>query len=116
MKIMVYGTLKKGRGNHSLLEDCPFLGKANTLPAFTMFSLGGFPGVVAKGNTSIRGEIYDVLDEVLHDLDRLEGHPRWYERKPITAQMENGEVVVAHMYILPNGYEKNFTVVESGIW
>lgn len=81
--LFVYGTLKNGHGRHSALEDCRMLGTARTKPLYSMFAYGGFPAVVDAScpggqsgvslNTSVHGELYEVPQEVIIELDRIEG-------------------------------------------
>ena len=73
--IFVYGTLKRGGSNHLFLRGQKFLGDARTIPGFTLYSLGDYPGMVrAPGDTAgVTGEIWSVDDDCLAELDRLEG-------------------------------------------
>ena len=73
--VFVYGTLKRGGGNHAFLVRQRFLGEARTAPGFTLYSLGDFPGLVrAPGDTAgVTGELWMVDDTCLAELDRLEG-------------------------------------------
>lgn len=78
--VFVYGTLKKGQGNHGLLRDANFIGRGHTMkPNYQMYSLGPFPGVVL-GDREIYGEVYMVDSKAMSRLDHLEGHPFMYER------------------------------------
>jgi gamma-glutamylaminecyclotransferase len=117
MKIVVYGSLRKGFGNHRLLEGSTFLGNVLTAPSYTMIGLGGFPGVIALGSTAIKGEMYEVDDETLRDLDRLESHPDWYCRTPIEVTDEHNNRIDAAMYLLPaNWLDGNHHIIKSGDW
>lgn len=107
--VFVYGTLKKGYGNHILLEESKYLGKYNTEPEFTMHSLRAFPAVLPFGNTSIKGEVYEVDSDTFKRLDRLEGYPSLYER--IQIPTEYGD---AWVYIMNS--VRDINVVESGEW
>ena len=113
--VFVYGTLKRGQHNHRLLAGrARYVATVQTAPAFTMRSLGGFPGVVRGGSTAISGEIYMVDDATLEDLDRLEGHPDFYERQKI----QIGSVIV-QAYILPEDFfdgREHRPVIQSGVW
>lgn len=87
----VYGTLRKGYGNHRGRLDGPtveFLGEMKTEPKYTMVGKGaGFPYVAEGGNTSITVEIYKTKDpRVMQTVNGLEGysgkrnHPsNWYD-------------------------------------
>ena len=120
-RVAVYGSLRRGFGNHGLLEDSLFIGEALTEARYTMLHLGGFPGVVKKGNTSITVELYDVDEETLRRLDRLEGHPGFYERLPVKVLPVNADQTDApqawewvSMYLLPNDWDG--AAIETGDW
>jgi gamma-glutamylcyclotransferase (GGCT)/AIG2-like uncharacterized protein YtfP len=59
--IAVYGSLKKGRYNHHLLETAKFLG--NTTVRGTLYSMGSYPALVEEGDNSYPAEVYEVDDE-----------------------------------------------------
>jgi gamma-glutamylcyclotransferase (GGCT)/AIG2-like uncharacterized protein YtfP len=79
--VFVYGTLKRGHGNHHWLAEAPFLGEA-FLPDVVLHDLGPFPMAV-PGEGVVRGEVYGVDAAGLARLDRLEGYPRLYDRRPL---------------------------------
>jgi len=79
--VFVYGTLKRGHGNHHWLADAPFLGEA-ALPNVVLHDLGPFPMAV-PGEGLVLGEVYAVDAAGLARLDRLEGYPRLYDRRPL---------------------------------
>ena len=127
--VFVYGTLMRRCGNHRLLETSTLLGRAWTLPEYELLSLGGCPGLVPAGKTSVAGELYRVTPEVLADLDRLEGHPTFYRREPLklaTARLlfatdgarrevvgPKAEVIQGYVLQRPSrGLER----IESGSW
>jgi len=112
MKVFVYGTLKRGHSNSILLANATFLGECATSPEYTMYSYGAFPAVVNHGNTPVKGEVYEVNQEVMEDLDRLEGHPRWYVREIIKTPFGDAWIYLMPEHRLENGAE----VVELGEW
>ena len=79
--VFVYGTLKRGHGNHHWLAGAPFMGEAE-LPQVVLFDLGPFPMAV-PGNGRVIGELYRIDAAALARLDRLEGYPRLYDRRPL---------------------------------
>jgi gamma-glutamylcyclotransferase (GGCT)/AIG2-like uncharacterized protein YtfP len=83
MLVAVYGTLRKGFWNHSLIEKSRFMGEAKTGPEWTMHITGGHFPVIVPGETSIAIEVYDVSMETMHNLDTLEGYPLFYNRRLI---------------------------------
>ena len=114
--IFVYGTLKRGFGNyHHLLmrDDVNFVKEAETFPNFTMFNLWGFPGIIRGGKTAIKGEVFEVPDELIKSLDRLEGHPTFYRRQPEV--LADGSQVELYVLAKPTRYA-GYDEVESGEW
>jgi gamma-glutamylaminecyclotransferase len=74
--IFVYGTLKRGGSNHDCLKGQRFVAVARTQPAFYLYELDGYPGLVLASDgrgRSIEGEIWDVNAACLIKLDLLEG-------------------------------------------
>ena len=111
-KVVVYGSLKAGFGNSHLLDgvacldnDVKFMG--------TMASLGGYPCVSQHGDTVIHGELYEVDDATLARLDRLEGHPRYYERKIVHTSAGD-----AWIYLIDDQsyYADGARIVKDGRW
>ena len=84
MKVFVYGTLLKGEGNHRLLENSKFVGKDSVI-GFKIYNLGYFPACVPSEEYPcvVFGEVYEISNETLSSLDRLEGYPRIYNRKEV---------------------------------
>lgn len=53
----------------------------------------------------MKGEIYEVDDIVLANLDILEGHPHFYTREKqnfLTLNVENGNAIEAYVYFVKN--------------
>jgi len=118
-KIFVYGTLLRDQGNWSwALKDQTFVCEAETKPEYTMISLGGFPGVLEGGNTSIQGEVFEVDDERMHDIDCLEGvnHSKpedgMYRAESIT--LTDGTEALIYIYNNSGKYEHD--TIKSGSW
>ena len=111
-KIFTYGTLLAGEPNHRVLRGSRCVGPARTPPRFKLVDLGSFPGMLAEGNTAVLGELYEVDDDVLAALDRLEGHPRFYLRAPIvlTGWMR------AETYFIPALRATGRPTIASGCW
>lgn len=110
--VFVYGSLKTGLDNNPTLRNSEFLGLYATDPEFTMLDLGAFPGVIGGGKTSIVGELFRVNDDIMRDLDHLEGYPDFYNRIKVETLFGS-----AWMYVLSDSkdYELN-RIVESGEW
>jgi gamma-glutamylcyclotransferase (GGCT)/AIG2-like uncharacterized protein YtfP len=84
--LFVYGTLKRGCSNHHQLASQTFVGAARTIPGFSLFDLGGYPGIAAKPDdrAGVVGEVWSVDAAALEELDRFEGvHEGLYRRGSI---------------------------------
>ena len=116
IRVFVYGSLKEGFGNHSLLKDQKLLGTDTVTGKHRMVSLGWFPGVVKVDDDdtegAIHGELYEVDAEALDSLDVLEGHPTFYKREKVRTDTAGRK---AWIYYLQDSSE-NYPAVEDGVW
>lgn len=115
--ISVYGSLRKELGNHEYhLGKANYLGTFNTEPVYNLHSLGGFPGLKEKGNTSVVMEVYEVNEIEAYNIDRLEGYRpgsknnTFYDKKDIETPWGTASV-----YIYVSELPKS-SIVESGDW
>ena len=104
-RVFVYGTLKRGGGNHGYLAGQRFVGVARTEPRFRLYDLSGYPGMVAAApgepGNAIEGEVWEVDAAGLAGLDELEGIDEGlYERVPVPLQAPfNEERVEGYLYL-----------------
>ncbi len=118
--IFVYGTLLKGLENSHRLKSSKYLGKAVTTQIFYMVSnenngvvtssryeptkqldddvelykypyLLKAPVAEKQEGAQIVGEVYEIDETVLRELDALEDHPNTYIRQPI-AVLPTGDI------------------------
>ena len=114
--VSVYGSLRKKQSNYEYhLSNSTYKGTFTTEPEYTMHSLSYYPGLKLNGNTSIVMEVYEVDEETLKNLNRLEGyHPgeksTFYDRIEINTPWGK-----AFTYIYVNKLSKD-SIVESGDW
>lgn len=111
MKVFVYGTLKRGYGNHRLLEGKTLIGEGITEGKYQMVS-GGFPIIMASDDgLPVKGEVYDITgdQECLTNLDRLEGEGVMYDRKDVPVTLLNGDRLLCCIYEgNPRYWERRF--------
>lgn len=92
--VFVYGTLKRGYGNHRLMRGSRFVCEAVTGRKFQLQCNGGFPSLFNSTESSgnIIGEVYEVDDETLSGLDTLEGVSfGMYARESVVVKPIGGE-------------------------
>tara|TARA_Y100000389_G_scaffold198239_1_gene234373 strand:+ start:4697 stop:5104 length:408 start_codon:yes stop_codon:yes gene_type:complete len=108
-KVFVYGTLKSGgeiRGLNTFGEGATIVGKAKTkFPDYHMIDLGAFPGVILKGTKYIQGEVWEVDDEAMEQLDMIEGYPEFYDRQQTQTTLGK-----AWMYYLSKDYSQDLSI------
>lgn len=79
MHLFVYGTLKKGGHNHFFLKDSKFK-QHYKFNNHALVDLGhGFPYMI-RSEGSVYGEVYEVDDKTIKNIDLLEGVPGLYKR------------------------------------
>lgn len=84
-KVFVYGTLKRGYGNHGrFLKSATYLGKASTVGKWNMIGKDmAFPYLLnfdKINGSNIIGEVYECDTATIKALDYLEGVPRHYRK------------------------------------
>lgn len=107
--VFVYGSLKDGCWNNTLLHTSHKLGEYTTLKPFVLVDCG-FPYAVPSQSlpeglveAPVRGELWEVSSPaVLASLDLLEGHPHHYYRTPTEVVDEHGTIVTCWMYQQPD--------------
>ena len=111
--IFVYGTLKQGHGNHSVM---PVESEFKGLGSYDgkMVSLGGFPGVIKDSTGITNGEVWEV--PFIEGIDMLEGNGSFYTREEKAIEMEDGSVEQAWIYLLPEDEYGDLPLVEDGEW
>jgi len=86
--LFVYGSLKRSEKNHLLLRDSRFLGEKPTSSKYKIKSVGEYPAMVEleHGGECVRGEVYQVDEALLAELDVFEEVPLLYHRKMVQLQ------------------------------
>ena len=114
--VACYGSLRRGMGNHHYyLSESEYKGTFTTEPEYTLHSLSYYPGLKLNGNHSIVMEVYEVNEDTLKNLNRLEGYypgekSTFYDRIEIDTPWGK-----AFTYIYVNELSKD-SIVESGDW
>ncbi len=109
--LFVYGSLKKGKKLHYLISELNFIGRG-ILRGFDMYLVSWYPAVV-KGSGKVFGEIYEINEEVLKILDKVEDEGKLYNRTVVNIETEWGELLPAYIYIY-NGSIENLEKIPSG--
>jgi gamma-glutamylcyclotransferase (GGCT)/AIG2-like uncharacterized protein YtfP len=114
--IAVYGTLRKGCGNSEyFLKEAEFKGTFNSEPTYSLYSLGGFPGLKKEGQTSVVMEVFAVNEREASSIDGLEGYqegrePHFYDKQSIETPWGTAGV---YIYVRDTSQRE---LIESGDW
>jgi gamma-glutamylaminecyclotransferase len=121
MKVFVYGTLKRGFHNHSVMESAEgvYLG-VGIRSCAQIYDTGGFPALVETNDPDdvVVGEIYQVSDH--RPLDMLEGYnpstdDGMYLRRVREIVNESGDPELVELYVWNYGINQ-MPLIESGVY
>ena len=68
-KVFVYGTLRKGGGANDMMNTSMFLGYCYTPRGYSLLDLGSFPTIVNHGEGRVYGEVYEISQTVMEELE-----------------------------------------------
>jgi gamma-glutamylcyclotransferase (GGCT)/AIG2-like uncharacterized protein YtfP len=72
------------------LKDAGLYGIGSTVKSYSMYLISGYPYVTSfESRYPIVGEVYGIDDDTLSILDKMEGHPRHYERREIAVVVDD---------------------------
>tara|TARA_Y100001973_G_C5156014_1_gene310794 strand:- start:737 stop:1126 length:390 start_codon:yes stop_codon:yes gene_type:complete len=98
-KLFVYGTLKKGYSNHSIIQKTTYIGDFISIDRFDLSGYS-FPKIYPNDQGKrIKGEIYDLYEQDFIATDMLEGNGSFYRRE-IRKFQRNNEIIEAWIYII----------------
>lgn len=120
--VFVYGTLMRAGANHPVLLrlGCSFVGGARTREPRTLVDLGPYPALLpadraaSRPTTCIEGELWEIDDEALRELDAFEGSPELYTRERIALVTAEGEALEAFVYALARRPPAHARVITTG--
>ena len=96
--VFVYGTLMKGQSNHDVfMKEAQFVSNAALLN-YELYNLGSYPGVKYKDDTRVKGELYRVSNDILEDLDCLEGKDSLFLYEDVVVELNERVRAHAHVY------------------
>ena len=108
-KVFVYGTLKKGYGNNTLIKHTEFIGESISIDRFDLSGIG-FPCAYPNRNGKLlQGEIYKLNDSDFITTDMLEGNGSLYQRE-LREFVCDGKIIEAWIYIIIEPFTKPYKV------
>lgn len=109
--VSVYGTLKQGWGNHSLLQRDPVI-TGNI--GIAKLDGRGFPIIKLGDKYKLRVEVYEVNKDDLRNLDRLEGYTEghkatFYDRKKVQVTLADDSKLETFVYEYVSDFTDSIT-------
>jgi len=87
--VFVYGTLRSGHHNHSLIRKSRKIGLGKTKEKYALYHTS-IPFLYEDEKIhQVIGELYEVNSATKEDLDMLEGHPVFYRRKRVPVLVDD---------------------------
>jgi gamma-glutamylcyclotransferase (GGCT)/AIG2-like uncharacterized protein YtfP len=114
--VFVYGTLRRGgAGSMSVrFSNSTFIGEAKV--SGSLYDLGDFPGLLTnESDAFVTGEVYEVDDEILHELDEFEASSN-YLRKQIEISLGADSRTICWIYEPDPEFYSPRTLIPSGDW
>lgn len=100
VRVFLYGTLKRGQPNYHWLTNpehgyARYVCDAVTVEKFPLiiasrFNIPFLLNLPGKGH-QIKGEVFEIDDKMLQNLDKLEDYPTLYEREVKSLHRRGGE-------------------------
>lgn len=99
IRLFVYGTLKRGCSRERFLQGQTFLGAAMTTPGYCLYDNGAYPAMVRDpAADSVEGELWEVDEACVEQLDQVEGVPTLYQREVVDLVVPFSEPVETYLY------------------
>lgn len=113
--VFVYGTLRRGcaRAMSVRFPDSRFIADAEV--SGSLYDLGAYPGLILdESNSVVIGEVYEVDDELLNELDDFEASSN-YRRKQVEISL-GAHRKVCWVYEPDPEFYSLRTLITSGDW
>ncbi len=113
--VFVYGTLRQGSAGAISIRFPNSRFIAGAMVNGSLYDLGAYPGLLAnESNSPVVGEVYEVDDETLRQLDEFEGSSN-YLRKQVEI-LVNDELRTCWTYEPDPQFCFLRTLIPSGDW
>ncbi len=108
--VFVYGALRRGASDDWRMRAGKFLREG--VVGGVLVKVDWYPGFILGGEGRVKGEVFEVSDQLLSELDEFEGVDRNDEYRRVLVDCGGEKVWVYEWLKGAEGYE----LVESGDW
>jgi gamma-glutamylcyclotransferase (GGCT)/AIG2-like uncharacterized protein YtfP len=115
--VFIYGSLRRGNA-HSMshrFPDAEFIADATV--SGSLYDLGAYPGLLLdESNSTVTGEVYEVDDELLKQLDDFEASSDYFRKQVEISVCTDRKI--AWVYVPEHNAEfySHRTLIASGDW
>jgi gamma-glutamylcyclotransferase (GGCT)/AIG2-like uncharacterized protein YtfP len=113
--VFVYGTVRQGglRSMPELFPGSKFVGHARV--SGSLYDLGAHPCLLLdESDSSVIGEVYEIDDEILKELDEIEAASS-YGRRRVEVSLGN-QRIGCWVYVDTSGSAPRRVLISSGDW
>lgn len=71
-----------------------------------LFRRGGFATIAPKEGETVTGLLWSITPECEQSLDRYEGYPRFYDKRPVTVRDSQGQELSVMAYIMDERFRE----------
>lgn len=108
----VYGSLKKGKYNHSALEDCELVG--TTKVKGTLYAVSSYPALLDEGDNFYDLEVYKITDPILYQrIQRMEIGAGYIEKEVTSPDIDGVYIVYFAGDRLAQYLKEKKSIIES---
>lgn len=111
-RLFVYGTFLPEEADHEIIAAGKHVGPTKTAPGYQLIELNTLAGMIAGGEGSVVGELYEVEYPILAACDKKRDHPNLYHRVEI--ELEDG--TLAHTFLMHANQVRGKRRVKDGDW
>ncbi len=111
-RLFVYGTFLPGEAEHDVLEGATHVGPVRTAKGYRLVELNALASMIAGGDETVAGELFEVEYPVLAKCDKRRDHPNLFHREEI--ELEDGSK--AHTFLMHNNQVRGKRRVKEGDW
>jgi gamma-glutamylcyclotransferase (GGCT)/AIG2-like uncharacterized protein YtfP len=114
--LAAYGALRLTGPSHYLISKAKYIGDFDTELIYDMYSFVSFPALIPDGNTSIKMEVYEISEDILKVLKRVQEYEGGHKIESMYTMTEIETPYGTALTSFYNNKVSNKVKVESGDW
>lgn len=112
IRFFVYGSLMSGEPDHARLGGAAKVASVRTRPGYSLVELGPLAALVAEGQDTVLGEVYELEGEAFRKVALRHDYASLYRVDPV--ELEDG--TRAQAFTLPTDQVRGKRRIDGGDW